>query len=61
MTQDIGNVAVAQGFEMLSTAMANKQQKLEGQMAMQLLQGAAQPTVAPTPVGNLGNNIDIKV
>ncbi|HAT43164.1 MAG TPA: hypothetical protein DCS87_15755 [Rheinheimera sp.] len=60
MTQDIGNVAVAQGFEMLSTALANKQQKMEGQMAMQLLQGAAQPA-APSPVGNLGNNIDIKV
>lgn len=61
MTQDIGNVAVAQGFEMLGTALANKQQKVEGQMAMQLLQGATQAAPAPSPVGSLGNNIDIKV
>jgi len=46
---------------MLGTALANKQQKVEGQMAMQLLQGAAQAAPAPSPVGSLGNNIDIKV
>lgn len=61
MTQDIGNVALAQSYEMLGTALANKQQKVEGQMVLQLLDGAASASPAPTPVGSLGHTIDIKV
>lgn len=62
MTEGIGGAAVSQGYEMLSVALAKTQQKQEGKMTMQLLESAitASPA-ASSPVGNLGQNIDLRV
>jgi len=59
MISSVGQPPVSQGLEMVGLVLAKSQQKQEGQMAMQLLQSAA--NTAPAPVGNLGQNIDIRV
>lgn len=62
MTEGIGGAAVSQGYEMLSVALAKTQQKQEGKMTMQLLESAVTASPAPaSPVGNLGQNIDLRV
>ncbi len=63
MTEGISSQAVGQGYEMLGAALAKTQQKQEAQMTMQLLQSAtvAAPATTPSPVGNLGQNIDLMV
>lgn len=62
MTEGIGGAAVSQSYELLGATLAKSQQKQEGKMTMQLLQSAitAAPA-APSPVGNLGQNIDLRV
>ena len=62
MTEGIGGAAMSQSYEMLGTALAKTQQKQEGKMTMQLLESAvtASPPAA-SPVGNLGQNIDLRV
>jgi len=59
MIGSVGQQSASQGLEMVGLMLAKSQQKQEGQMAIQLLESAA--TVAPAPVGNLGQNIDIRV
>ncbi len=61
MTDSISSLAVSQSYEMLGAALAKTQQKQEAQMTMQLLQSAtvAAPAVTASPVGNLGQNIDV--
>ncbi|RVU34299.1 hypothetical protein EOE67_15615 [Rheinheimera riviphila] len=61
MTEGIGGAAVSQGYEMLSLALAKTQQKQEGKMTMQLLESATTASPASSPVGNLGQNIDLRV
>ena len=64
MSQSVGAASAAQGFEVLGAVMAKKQQNQQAQMAMTLLQGAAQTSAqiqASSPVGNLGQNINIMV
>ncbi len=65
MTEGIGSQAVGQGYEMLGAALAKTQQKQEARMTMQLLQSATAtapvPAAAASPVGNLGQNIDVMV
>ena len=45
--------------EILAASMAKKQQQMEGQAAIQLLQTAGQ--VAPPPSGSSGHNVNIMV
>lgn len=66
MTQSVGSAAVSQSFEMLGASLAKVQQKQEGKQMMQLLNSAMSSSPAlqspsPVSVGNLGQNIDIKV
>ncbi len=61
MTASIGSSTSNQSMEILGVAMANKQQKQEAQMTMQLLQSAAASAPPPAAVGNIGQNINIKV
>ena len=61
MTEGIGGAAVSQSYEMLSVALAKTQQKQEGKMTMQLLESAITASPAASPVGNLGQNIDLLV
>ncbi len=66
MTQSVGSAAVSQSYELLGASLAKSQQKQEGRQTMQLLESAVSPSPAlqspsPGPVGNLGQNIDIKV
>ncbi len=46
--------------EVITAALANKQQEAEGQMALQLIQSASISNV-PAPTGNLGSQVNIKV
>jgi len=59
MIGSVGQQSASQGLEMVGLMLAKSQQKQEGQMAIQLLESAA--TTTPAPVGNLGQNIDIRV
>lgn len=61
MTASIGGASAGQGMEVLAIAMANKQQKQEGQVTLQLLQSAMTSVAPPAAVGNLGHHINIKV
>ncbi len=61
MTASIGSSTSNQSMEILGVAMANKQQKQEAKMTMQLLQSAAASAPPPVAVGNIGQNINIKV
>jgi hypothetical protein len=61
MTASIGSTASNQSMEVLGAVMANKQQKQEAKMTMQLLQSAAASAPPPVAVGNIGQNINIKV
>ncbi len=61
MSENIGNLAVSQSYEMLGAALAKSQQKQEASMTMQLLQSATIAQPAPVPVGNLGNTINVMV
>ena len=64
MSQSVGAAASAQAFEVLGAVMAKKQLTQEAQMTNLLVESAMQSADAmqkPTPVGNLGMNIDIKV
>ncbi len=61
MTASIGSTAASQSMEVLGAVMANKQQKQEAKMTMQLLQSAAASAPPPVAVGNIGQNINIKV
>ena len=61
MTASIGSTAASQSMEVLGAVMANKQQKQEAKITMQLLQSAATSAPPPVAVGNIGQNINIKV
>ncbi|HEY0921198.1 hypothetical protein [Rheinheimera pacifica] len=64
MSQSIGAAASNQGFEILGAVMAKKQQNQEAKMATMLVQSAMQSVEqvqASSPVGNLGQNINITV
>lgn len=64
MSQSVGATASAQAFEVLGAVMAKKQLNQEAQMTSLLVESAMQTSAAaqsPSPVGNLGMNIDIKV
>jgi len=64
MSQSIGAVASNQGYEVLGAVMAKKQQNQEAKMATMLVQSAMQSVEqvqASSPVGNLGQNINITV
>lgn len=62
MTEGIGGKAMSQGYEMLSVALAKTQQKQEGKMTMQLLESAVTASPPPaSPVGSLGQSIDLRV
>lgn len=64
MSQSVGATASNQGFEVLGAVMAQKQQNQEAKMATMLVQSAMQSVEqvqASSPVGNLGQNINITV
>jgi hypothetical protein len=64
MSQSVGAAASNQGFEVLGAVMAQKQQNQEAKMATMLVQSAMQSVEqvqASSPVGNLGQNINITV
>lgn len=65
MTPSIsGSPGLSEGYEVLSASLAKKQQLQDGRAALELLQSASLPAAelqAPTPVGNLGQNIDVHV
>ena len=64
MSQSVGAAASNQGYEVLGAVMAKKQQNQEAKMAMMLVQSAMQSVEqvqASSPVGNLGQNINISV
>ncbi len=65
MTTSIsGAPGLSEGYEVLSASLAKKQQVADGRAALELLQSAAMPVAqlqSPSPVGNLGQNIDIRV
>ncbi|MAD75384.1 MAG: hypothetical protein CML20_11440 [Rheinheimera sp.] len=64
MSQSVAALANAQSFEILGAVMAKKQQNQQAQMANILLQSAMQTveqTSAASPVGNIGQNINISV
>ncbi|MCS4308054.1 hypothetical protein HRH59_08500 [Rheinheimera sp. YQF-2] len=64
MSQSVGAAASNQGFEVLGAVMAKKQQNQEAKMATMLVQSAMQSVEqvqASSPVGNLGQNINITV
>ncbi|MDP2716153.1 MULTISPECIES: hypothetical protein [unclassified Rheinheimera] len=64
MSQSVGALASNQGFEVLGAVMAKKQQNQEAKMATMLVQSAMQSVEqvqASSPVGNLGQNINITV
>lgn len=64
MSQSVGAAASNQGFEVLGAIMAKKQQNQEAKMATMLVQSAMQSVEqvqASSPVGNLGQNINITV
>ncbi|MDR6983418.1 hypothetical protein J2X32_002052 [Rheinheimera pacifica] len=64
MSQSVGAAASNQGFEILGAVMAKKQQNQEAKMATMLVQSAMQSVEqvqASSPVGNLGQNINITV
>jgi hypothetical protein len=48
------------GAELLTAALSKSHQKLQGQMALKLIQSAS-PTNLLTPVGNSGYQVNIKV
>lgn len=48
------------GAELLTAALAKKNQQAEGKMALQLIQSANVNNV-PAPTGNSGFNVNIKV
>ena len=64
MSQSVGAMASAQSFEILGAVMAKKQQTQQAQMVNLLVQSAMQTveqTTAASPVGNIGQNINISV
>ncbi|GAA0557596.1 MAG TPA: hypothetical protein VFY01_09705 [Rheinheimera sp.] len=64
MSQSVGAAASNQGYEVLGAVMAKKQQNQEAKMATMLVQSAMQSVEqvqASSPVGNLGQNINITV
>ncbi|KUM54544.1 hypothetical protein [Rheinheimera sp. EpRS3] len=64
MSQSVGAATSNQGFEVLGAVMAKKQQNQEAKMATMLVQSAMQSVEqvqASSPVGNLGQNINITV
>ena len=64
MSQSVAALANAQSFEILGAVMVKKQQNQQAQMANILLQSAMQTveqTSAASPVGNIGQNINISV
>lgn len=64
MSQSVGAAASSQAFEVLGAVMAKKQQNQEAKMATMLVQSAMQSVEqvqASSPVGNLGQNINITV
>uniref|UniRef100_A0A486XLQ9 Motility protein n=1 Tax=Rheinheimera sp. BAL341 TaxID=1708203 RepID=A0A486XLQ9_9GAMM len=64
MSQSVGAAASNQGYEVLGAVMAKKQQNQEAKMATMLVQSAMQSVEqvqASSPVGNLGQNINISV
>lgn len=48
------------GAELLTAALSKRQQEAEGKMALQLIQSADVANL-PTPSGNSGFNVNIKV
>jgi hypothetical protein len=64
-----GNLPVmsgaGEGAEVLSAALAKRQQKVDGSAALALIEGAAQPSSAQTPAksvtATLGNNVNVYV
>jgi hypothetical protein len=48
------------GFALKTAHLAKNQQEMEGQMALQMIQAASVDSLA-LPVGNIGNNVNIKV
>jgi thiazole synthase ThiGH ThiG subunit len=48
------------GAELLTAALAKRQQEVEGKMALQLIQSASVSNL-PAPSGNSGFNVNIKV
>ncbi|WP_019676642.1 hypothetical protein [Arsukibacterium perlucidum] len=64
MSQSVGAMASAQSFEILGAVMAKKQQTQQAQMVNLLMQSAMQTVeqiTAASPVGNIGQNINISV
>ena len=64
MSQSVGAAASNKGYEVLGAVMAKKQQNQEAKMATMLVQSAMQSVEqvqASSPVGNLGQNINISV
>ena len=64
MSQSVGAAGSNQGYEVLGAVMAKKQQNQEAKMATRLVQSAMQSVEqvqASSPVGNLGQNINITV
>jgi hypothetical protein len=64
MSQSVGAASSTQGFEVLGAVMAKKQQNQEAKMTTMLVQSAMQSVEqvqASSPVGNLGQNINITV
>lgn len=49
------------GQQLLTAALAKKQQQADGKMALALIEATAAPQVtAPSPNANIGNHINIK-
>ncbi|TDP00499.1 hypothetical protein [Marinomonas balearica] len=62
---EVGSVAQSYGMEALSANLAKKQQVQEGSQTLQLLDSTAksapQASASSAPVGNVGQNINIRV
>ncbi|ADZ90158.1 hypothetical protein [Marinomonas mediterranea] len=62
---EVGSVAQSYGMEALSANLAKKQQVQEGSQTLKLLdstaQSAPQASASSAPVGNVGQNINIRV
>ncbi|TPE51835.1 hypothetical protein FJM67_08845 [Maribrevibacterium harenarium] len=61
----VSSASSSYGMEVLSASLAKSQQVQQGNQTLQLLSSTAgsapQQTAPSSPVGNLGQNIDIKV
>ncbi|MBM6551413.1 hypothetical protein [Marinomonas ostreistagni] len=62
----VANVSTSYAMEMMGVAMAKTQQEEQGRQSLQLLESAASSsqqiqTSSAAPVGNVGQNINIKV